>query len=395
MSPTLTIGMPLARRHWRVLLWDRFISGLRIGIIFALVVTWGRQQQIPADQLGLIYSFSGLGSVISSACCERLARRYGKRQVMLGGAWFAVLGWALMVYSHDLRAMCLAQALAGAGLSAAIITNDAYVGAHTPEERRARHFAFALAFRGLGICAGPLLFAALGSIALTCWLVVGLLLLTQLLVTRYLPESVLPLADEDVPVAQALAAPQAVWRKIWPGLVLWALFFTGEAFIGRYVPIHAQDALAAPDWLVTVIFSSMGLTMVTAPPLIRLAGKVLQAWQIAVLGLLTVGGLSLLCALTHNAIVIAVWFILWGAFWDVICPFLTGFTSRSVTAAEQTQAMALQSAGTATVTLFAPALAGWLYGIGSSGGLFSLAALLFTAAAALGFRLRGRFGMVT
>lgn len=391
MPPALSVGEPLAPVHWRVLLWDRFVSGLRIGIIFPLVIAWADLHGVAADRMGLIYACGGLGSVVSSLVCARAAHRWGKRPVMAAGAVVAVAGWALIAASQSLVVMCLAQIMAGAGLSAAIILNDAYVGAHSAAQSRSRYFAIALAFRGLGIAAGAVLFGWLKSIALLAWVVIAALLLTYALIAAFLPESELPLVEPEMQESAEQEVGATVWRKARAGIAVWVLFFLAEAFVGRYVPIHAQDYWHASDALMTVIFSSMGLTMVAAPAIIHGLGRWLKDWHMLVIGLLVTGAGALYCARAPGALHLTVGFIVWGLVWDVVCPFITGFISRSASANEQTQVMALQQMGTAFATLTGPVLAGWLYGQAGE-GLFALAACIFALAASLGFACRHRPG---
>ncbi|MBP7252987.1 MAG: MFS transporter [Alphaproteobacteria bacterium] len=392
MSPALAAGEPLAPVHWQVLLWDRFVSGLRIGIIFPLVIAWAELHGVAADRMGLIYACGGLGSVLSSLVCAHAAHRWGKRLVMAASSLVAVIGWCLIGVSQSLAVMCCAQIMAGAGLSAAIILNDAYVGAHAPVKSRSRYFAFALAFRGLGIASGAVLFGWLKSIALMVLIVISALALTYALIAAFLPESELPLIEPEMQERVAQEVPVTVWRKARAGVAIWVLFFLAEAFVGRYVPIHAQDYWHASDTLMTVIFSSMGLTMVAAPVIIQGTGRWLKDWHMLVGGLLFTGAGALFCARAPSALLLAVGFIVWGLVWDVVSPFITSFISRSVAATEQTQVMALQQMGTAFATLTGPVLAGWLYGQVAD-GLFALAACIFAFAALLGFACRHRPGL--
>ncbi len=391
MPSALAVGEPLTPIHWQVLLWDRFVSGLRIGIIFPRVIAWADLHGVAADHMGLIYACGGLGSVLSSLVCARAAHRWGKRPVMAAGALVAAIGWSLIGISQSLWVMCSAQVMAGAGLSAAIILNDAYVGAHSAAGSRSRYFAFALAFRGLGIAVGAVLFGWLKSIALMVLIVIAALVLTYVLIAAFLPESELPLVEPEMQESAAQEEAIAVWRKARAGIAMWVLFFLAEAFVGRYVPINAQDYWHASDTLMTVIFSSMGLTMVAAPVIIHYAGRWLKDWHMLVIGLLATGAGALFCARAPSAFQLAMGFIVWGLVWDVVSPFITGFISRCATATEQTQVMALQQMGTAFATLTGPVLAGWLYGQAGE-GLFALAACVFALAAALGFVCRHRSG---
>jgi len=195
--------------------------------------------------IGLTVAVFALTAILARPVVGRIADRYGRRVLMVGGALIAAAGGALSAYAVSLPQLLALRGLMGIGEAAVFVGAATLIADLSPRDRRAEgasYFSVAV-FGGLGV--GPILGERLlgGDHFARAFTYASLFAVGGAVVALFAPSRVVsPDADPDevdLPVPDGkrpLIHPVA----LLPGLVL-ACSVAGFAAFSSFIPDYSRD----------------------------------------------------------------------------------------------------------------------------------------------------------
>lgn len=117
---------------------------------------WGARQN------GYVFTYVGfLVVLMQGGLVRRLVKRWGERNLMLGGLVFLSLGLLLLVWSSNLALLLIAVGILSLGDGAVTPTSSAVLSLLTPEMEQGEILGFSQGLGGLGRVIGPLIAGSL------------------------------------------------------------------------------------------------------------------------------------------------------------------------------------------------------------------------------------------
>lgn len=223
--------------------------------------------------IGLTVAVFALAAICARPLLGRLADRYGRRVLMVGGATLAGLSGIGSSQITEFWQLLVLRGFTGVGEAAVFVGAATLIADISPRDRRAEgasYFSVAV-FGGIGV--GPIIGEALldDTNFERAFFVAGLFAFLAAIVALFAPARVVP--DEVVDDTIASAAPVSGRRKlihpaaIMPGLVLAAgvaAFSSFAAFVPDYsrsVGMASSGGLFAVYALVSVLVRVFGATL--------------------------------------------------------------------------------------------------------------------------------------
>jgi MFS family permease len=195
--------------------------------------------------IGLTVAVFALTAILARPVVGRIADRYGRRVLMVGGALIAAAGGALSAYAVSLPQLLALRGLMGIGEAAVFVGAATLIADLSPRDRRAEgasYFSVAV-FGGLGV--GPILGEwLLGgdhfARAFTC---ASLFAVGGAIVALFAPSRVVsPDADPETDDLTVPAGKRPLIHPValLPGLVL-ACSVAGFAAFSAFIPEYSRD----------------------------------------------------------------------------------------------------------------------------------------------------------
>ncbi|MET0662976.1 MAG: MFS transporter [Ilumatobacteraceae bacterium] len=195
--------------------------------------------------IGLTVAVFALTAILARPVVGRIADRYGRRVLMVGGALIAAAGGALSAHAGSLTQLLALRGLMGIGEAAVFVGAATLIADLSPRDRRAEgasYFSVAV-FGGLGV--GPILGERLlgGDHFARAFTYASLFAVGGAVVALFAPSRVVsPDADQD---DAELAVPDGKRPLIHPvallpGLVL-ACSVAGFAAFSAFIPEYSRD----------------------------------------------------------------------------------------------------------------------------------------------------------
>jgi MFS family permease len=225
-----------------------FVFFVYVGMLIPIVPLFV-EGPLDAGEIGIgltIAAFAG-AAILARPLIGRLADRFGRRAVIVGGSLLAAAGGALSGIVESLPVLLALRGLTGIGEAAVFVGAATLIADMSPRDRRAEsasYFSVAV-FGGLGV--GPILGeAALAETHFTrAFAVAGGFALVAAAIGCFAPSRITDVADEQAP--DEPAGPDAPTRRpfihpaaVLPGLVL-ACGVVGFATYGAFLPDYARS----------------------------------------------------------------------------------------------------------------------------------------------------------
>ena len=377
-----------------VLLAVVFVNIAGFGVIIPLLPFYAKSFGAPDWQVFVLFSCYSVGNFFAEPLWGRLSDRIGRRPVLIITIFGNALTYVMLAFAPNLWVACLIR-LTGGVLTGNISTIQGYLADVTPPDRRAGRLGLMGAAFSLGFMTGPsigglLAREDLGTVGFRppLYFAACLALAAGIGITLFVRET--RHAHKDAPrrgrfegLGEAAAHP-VIWRTLCVTLISMAGFAGMEATFGLWA--HAKfdwgpreigfcffaiaiTAALAQGLLTGVLARHIGetRTMMIGLSLIMLGFAIqplVQHWQLAVLGMITVAlGQSL-------------------AF-----PNIGAIISRSVSSERQGEMMGLNTAAGALARIIGPLMAAPLFaGFGPSAP-FAVAAGLCVPALFMAWRV--------
>lgn len=368
--PLLQPGEPLTRTmQWRLYL-VAFLSSLAAAIPWPLSVLLSDALGVSGVVQGVLFALPGLGQLATAQATGRWMSRRGKKAALLALTALMAAAWLVVAVHLSYATVAAAQLVSGV-FTGSLAVLGGYVGAHTSARTRSNAFARMLSARGVGQVLGAVVAAALAD-AGARWACLAVVATcgAALLAAQSLCES----REDGSPVHCGWAMPRLP-AGAGMALVAMALLWVTPSMLSQYVPMHARDAMGVSSQTMSLLFSFLGLTMVTAPLMLRALEPALE--HRAALGVFA-AMTACVCALafsgTLGALLLA--FLAWALFWDTAYPYVKGNLSRRVGPGEQASIQAAEQWVVGFVQLVTPPAAGLLYVQRGAESVFALAGML-------------------
>ncbi len=351
--------------------------------------------------VGLLEAVNALCAFLASPVLGGLSDRYGRRPVLVLGAFGAAVGFLVFGFGGGLWALLLGRVIQGitAGDMPAIY---AYLADITPAAQRARRYGVLGAASGAGFMVGPALggLLAVHSTLLPVVVTAGVATTVGLLALVLLPES-LPEGRRTRDLTFSRANPVLAFRTAFSrpglrgpltGLVLVAVPF--GFFINNY-SVVAMDAVSWDAARVGLLTSGVGvLDIVVQGGLLALLLPRLGERRVILVGatgqLAGFAAVATVAGLAHEPWLIVVGTLLIGGGEGMVTATLTGVLSSKVEEEEQGWLAGVIEGVQSGVGVIAPLVVGLLYsGVGHAVPYWLGCLLIFGALVLFGRTLPG------
>jgi len=143
------------------------LDAVGIGLIMPVLPSLLREM-LPVEQVarhyGVLLSLYALMQIVFAPLLGRLSDRYGRRPVLLASLAGAALDYTIMALAPVLWVLYIGRLVSGiTGATAAVVAST--IADASPEQERARWFAYIGACYGLGMIAGPALGGTLAGLS--------------------------------------------------------------------------------------------------------------------------------------------------------------------------------------------------------------------------------------
>ena len=351
--------------------------------------------------VGLLEAVNALCAFLASPVLGGLSDRYGRRPVLVLGAFGAAVGFLVFGFGGGLWALLLGRVIQGitAGDMPAIY---AYLADITPAAQRARRYGVLGAVSGAGFMVGPALggLLAVHSTLLPVVVTAGVATTVGLLALVLLPES-LPAGRRARDLEFDRTNPVTAFRSAFSrqglrgpltGLVLVAVPF--GFFINNY-SVVAMDAVSWDAVRVGLLTSGVGvLDIVVQGGLLALLLPRLGERRVILVGatgqLAGFAAVATVAGLVHEPWLIVVGTLLIGGGEGMVTATLTGVLSSAVGEGEQGWLAGVIEGVQSGVGVIAPLVVGLLYsGAGHATPYWLGCLLIFGALVLFGRTLPG------
>ena len=351
--------------------------------------------------VGLLEAVNALCAFLASPVLGGLSDRYGRRPVLVLGAFGAAVGFLVFGFGGGLWALLLGRVIQGitAGDMPAIY---AYLADITPAAQRARRYGVLGAASGAGFMVGPALggLLAVHSTLLPVVVTAGVATTVGLLALVLLPES-LPAGRRARDLEFDRTNPVTAFRSAFSrpglrgpltGLVLVAVPF--GFFINNY-SVVAMDAVSWDAVRVGLLTSGVGvLDIVVQGGLLALLLPRLGERRVILVGatgqLAGFAAVATVAGLAHEPWLIVVGTLLIGGGEGMVTATLTGVLSSKVEEEEQGWLAGVIEGVQSGVGVIAPLVVGLLYsGVGHAVPYWLGCLLIFGALVLFGRTLPG------
>ena len=351
--------------------------------------------------VGLLEAVNALCAFLASPVLGGLSDRYGRRPVLVLGAFGAAVGFLVFGFGGGLWALLLGRVIQGitAGDMPAIY---AYLADITPAAQRARRYGVLGAVSGAGFMVGPALggLLAVHSTLLPVVVTAGVATTVGLLALVLLPES-LPAGRRARDLEFDRTNPVTAFRSAFSrqglrgpltGLVLVAVPF--GFFINNY-SVVAMDAVSWDAVRVGLLTSGVGvLDIVVQGGLLALLLPRLGERRVILVGatgqLAGFAAVATVAGLAHEPWLIVVGTLLIGGGEGMVTATLTGVLSSKVEEEEQGWLAGVIEGVQSGVGVIAPLVVGLLYsGVGHAVPYWLGCLLIFGALVLFGRTLPG------
>ena len=351
--------------------------------------------------VGLLEAVNALCAFLASPVLGGLSDRYGRRPVLVLGAFGAAVGFLVFGFGGGLWALVLGRVIQGitAGDMPAIY---AYLADITPAAQRARRYGVLGAVSGAGFMVGPALggLLAVHSTLLPVVVTSGVATTVGLLALVMLPES-LPAGRRARDLEFDRTNPVTAFRSAFSrqglrgpltGLVLVAVPF--GFFINNY-SVVAMDAVSWDAVRVGLLTSGVGvLDIVVQGGLLALLLPRLGERRVILVGataqLAGFAAVATVAGLVHDPWLIVVGTLLIGGGEGMVTATLTGVLSSAVGEGEQGWLAGVVEGVQTGVGVVAPLVVGLLYsGAGHATPYWLGCLLIFGALVVFGRTLQG------
>ena len=351
--------------------------------------------------VGLLEAVNALCAFLASPVLGGLSDRYGRRPVLVLGAFGAAVGFLVFGFGGGLWALLLGRVIQGitAGDMPAIY---AYLADITPAAQRARRYGVLGAASGAGFMVGPALggLLAVHSTLLPVVVTAGVATTVGLLALVLLPES-LPAGRRARDLEFDRTNPVTAFRSAFSrpglrgpltGLVLVAVPF--GFFINNY-SVVAMDAVSWDAARVGLLTSGVGvLDIVVQGGLLALLLPRLGERRVILVGatgqLAGFAAVATVAGLAHEPWLIVVGTLLIGGGEGMVTATLTGVLSSKVEEEEQGWLAGVIEGVQSGVGVIAPLVVGLLYsGVGHAVPYWLGCLLIFGALVLFGRTLPG------
>lgn len=351
--------------------------------------------------VGLLEAVNALCAFLASPVLGGLSDRYGRRPVLVLGAFGAAVGFLVFGFGGGLWALLLGRVIQGitAGDMPAIY---AYLADITPAAQRARRYGVLGAVSGAGFMVGPALggLLAVHSTLLPVVVTAGVATTVGLLALVLLPES-LPAGRRARDLEFDRTNPVTAFRSAFSrpglrgpltGLVLVAVPF--GFFINNY-SVVAMDAVSWDAVRVGLLTSGVGvLDIVVQGGLLALLLPRLGERRVILVGatgqLAGFAAVATVAGLVHEPWLIVVGTLLIGGGEGMVTATLTGVLSSAVGEGEQGWLAGVIEGVQSGVGVIAPLVVGLLYsGVGHAVPYWLGCLLIFGALVLFGRTLPG------
>ena len=351
--------------------------------------------------VGLLEAVNALCAFLASPVLGGLSDRYGRRPVLVLGAFGAAVGFLVFGFGGGLWALVLGRVIQGitAGDMPAIY---AYLADITPAAQRARRYGVLGAVSGAGFMVGPALggLLAVHSTLLPVVVTAGVATTVGLLALVLLPES-LPAGRRARDLEFDRTNPVTAFRSAFSrqglrgpltGLVLVAVPF--GFFINNY-SVVAMDAVSWDAVRVGLLTSGVGvLDIVVQGGLLALLLPRLGERRVILVGatgqLAGFAAVATVAGLVHDPWLIVVGTLLIGGGEGMVTATLTGVLSSAVGEGEQGWLAGVVEGVQTGVGVVAPLVVGLLYsGAGHATPYWLGCLLIFGALVVFGRTLPG------
>ena len=351
--------------------------------------------------VGLLEAVNALCAFLASPVLGGLSDRYGRRPVLVLGAFGAAVGFLVFGFGGGLWALLLGRVIQGitAGDMPAIY---AYLADITPAAQRARRYGVLGAASGAGFMVGPALggLLAVHSTLLPVVVTAGVATTVGLLALVLLPES-LPAGRRARDLEFDRTNPVTAFRSAFSrpglrgpltGLVLVAVPF--GFFINNY-SVVAMDAVSWDAVRVGLLTSGVGvLDIVVQGGLLALLLPRLGERRVILVGatgqLAGFAAVATVAGLVHEPWLIVVGTLLIGGGEGMVTATLTGVLSSAVGEGEQGWLAGVIEGVQSGVGVIAPLVVGLLYsGVGHAVPYWLGCLLIFGALVLFGRTLPG------
>jgi MFS family permease len=112
---------------------------------------------------GVLFSIMACAGALGHHFCGRLMRRYQTRTVIAGGTSAAAIGAGLIAASGNIAALCIASAVFGVGIGAAMTASYSAAGSVIPSGAHGTGFGVLTSASLIGMATSPFVAGLLGG----------------------------------------------------------------------------------------------------------------------------------------------------------------------------------------------------------------------------------------
>jgi MFS transporter, DHA1 family, multidrug resistance protein len=247
-----------------ILFFTMVVSMLGFGIIIPILPFYVTRFGAGGSALGGMMAVFSIMQFLFSPIWGDLSDRYGRKPIMLVGAFGNAVSMLLFGLADNLEMMYLSRILAGMLSSATLPTAMAFISDSTNERDRGQGMGIIGAAMGVGMVIGPGLGGWLGgtNLSMPFYLAAALSLAAVVLIWVILPES-LPPEKREVRAGRVIRGPQfgMMWKALYGpiGFMLFLAFLVNfalanfEGIFGLYAKERFDYGPQQVGWILTVI----------------------------------------------------------------------------------------------------------------------------------------------
>ena len=354
-----------------ILFFTMVVIMLGFGIIIPILPFYITRFGAGGSALGFLMAIFSLMQFIFSPIWGDLSDRYGRKKILMVGAFGNAISMIMFGLAPNLTVMFISRALAGILSSATLPTAMAYISDSTTDRDRGQGMGVIGAAMGVGMVLGPGLGGWMGKINLAApfYLAAGLSLLAMILMWVILPETV---SAEDRASARGsgkVRGPQLgmIFKSLLGpiGFLLFLAFLVNfglanfEGIFGLYAKERYNYGPAQVCTIMTVIGVVSALIQgALTGPITRWLGeeRVINLSLIAS----ALGFLLMLAARSYAAVLATVGFFVFAN--AMLRPAIASLTSKRVQGG-QGMAMGLNNAYQSLGRVVGPLWAGFLFDV--------------------------------
>jgi len=253
------------KRSLAILFFTLVVTMLSFGIVIPILPFYVEAFHGGGLAMGFLMAIFSLMQFIFSPLWGSVSDRYGRKPMLLLGAFGNAIALALMGFANNLLVLYAGRALGGILSCATLPTAMAFISDTTSEEERGGGMGLTGAAMGLGMVLGPGLGGALAKNSLhpPFFVGAGLSLLAVILIWAFLPES-LPIEKRDQSIHVRGPQLSIIWKALFGPLgFLLMLAFLHNFALTNFEGIFGYYAQRRYDYdpaTIGLILTFVGLT---------------------------------------------------------------------------------------------------------------------------------------